>query len=571
MLKKLSTLALAGLIALPAVANAGAGAAPKDLERKIDELSKQLDALKAQMAKQGENINAVDKKVGAVSNLLDEKSPAWDLASRVTIYGDFRSRFDYMNASAPAYYTAGQIARGMAMALPSMGMGPGPYSTDQIKMAVAGMKMYTPAMRAGMFQMMGITPVREADWDNDTMMTNRLRLNIRVNATDDVEFKGRLAMYKAWGMQSHPLAGANAHGNPYLLDTYGMDGASTREPNDNALLVDRAFVNWNNIGGMPLWFSVGRRPTSDGPPAQLRQGTDERMATPVNFMDYPFDGLSLGYAYKWGMEAMGNGRVRFCYGRGFEGGLTTDVYGYDRYGINDMDFAGLSWDVMQKGSRFFNIQSFLASNIVNTPDGVVFGNPLEMYGLVPGDGYLDRTTLGNIYHTSAVYMDKVQNLNYFMAVGWSRTDPSGWDEMGTSLMGSWWSPLETQDGYSIYAGIRYDIKPVKLGLEYNYGTKYWLSFTPGHDDLYNSKLATRGHVGEAYMIYDLPTGAAVSKFAKTFIRLGYQYYKYDYTGSGMWLGNPVDIDELKNDPLNAQFYSPVEDQSQIYLTFEAYF
>ena len=39
---------------------------------------------------------------------------------------------------------------------------------------------------------------------NDTLMTNRLRLNMRVKATENVEFKGRLAMYKAWGMQSTP-------------------------------------------------------------------------------------------------------------------------------------------------------------------------------------------------------------------------------------------------------------------------------------------------------------------------------------------------------------------------------
>ena len=54
--------------------------------------------------------------------------------------------------------------------------------------------------------------------------------------------------------------------------------------------------------------------------------------------------------------------------------------------------------------------------------------------------------------------------------------------------------------------------------------------TPAHDDLYNSKLAARGQVAEVYLIYDLPTGEAISKYAKTFMRLGYQYYKYDYTG-----------------------------------------
>jgi hypothetical protein len=95
--------------------------------------------------------------------------------------------------------------------------------------------------------------------------------------------------------------------------------------------------------------------------------------------------------------------------------------------------------------------------------------------------------------------------------------------------------------------------------------------TPAHDDLYNSKLATRGSVAEAYMVYDLPAGEALSKYAKAFMRLGYQYYQYDYTGSGSWLGAPADVDELASDPLNAQFFPAVDNQSQVYLTFEVYF
>ncbi|MDX2476054.1 MAG: DUF3373 family protein, partial [Gammaproteobacteria bacterium] len=85
-------------------------------------------------------------------------------------------------------------------------------------------------------------------------------------------------------------------------------------------------------------------------------------------------------------------------------------------------------------------------------------------------------------------MDKVGDLNFFAAGGWSRTDPNGYDELGNSLLGSWWAPLETQDGYSFFAGVRYDIDDMrlKLGLEYNYGSENWISMTPAHDDMYNS-------------------------------------------------------------------------------------
>ena len=448
------------------------------------------------------------------------------------------------------------------------------------------MKEFSPSQRVNLFAAMGYQPGSAQEVKNDTMWTNRLRVNLRAKATEDIEFKARLAMYKSWGMENNPVdyqENFGMGGGPFMLNSLSFDGNSTRQPSDNALRVDRAFMNWNNIGGTPTWFSIGRRPTTDGPPTQFRMGVDERLATPVAYMDYPFDGLSLGYSYKslFGVEDF-PGRVRFCYGRGFEAGPEATVgNGSD---LKDTDFGGLSWDVYSKNGRFFNIQSFIAANMFNVPDGVTFPNPIEfamwensntLYNpLNPNQNLiLDRANLGDIYHTDAVYYDKYQNLNYFLTLGWSHTSADGMDEMGTSLLGSWWDTPSDKDGYSVYAGVRYDIpdSPFKVGLEYNYGTKNWISFTPGNDDLYASKLATRGHVIEAYGIWNIPAGEAISKFGKAFMRLGYQHYQYDYTGSGFWLGEPLDINDLKNDPLAAQFYTPVDSMDQVYATIEAWF
>lgn len=563
MIKKFSMLALAGLIALPGVAAASAGKMPSDLTQRIDELSRQLDELKAQLAKQNEELSAVGTQVDDLGEEFDAKKEGWDLASRVQLYGDFRARLDMMTAETARQYSVWDVANGFNAALGQQFGFAGPYSPEMVRMAVDGFKQYTPEQRAGLFQMMGYAPLPSEDIDSDTLMTNRFRLNIRVPATEHVDFKGRLAMYKTWGMESNP---ASPMGSPFTLNSFNWDGNSTRQPYDNVVRVDRAFVNWDSIAGQPIWFSVGRRPTTDGPPAHIRMGNDERMATPVAFMDYPFDGATLGYAYQWGSEALGTGRVRFCYGRGFEDGLSTSK-------LNDMDFAGIDWDILQNGPRFLNLQTFEAFNLVNTPDGVNFPNPLELSGITAGNGLLDKAQLGNMYHTSLVYMDKVSSFNYFLVGGWSHTKPTGYDEAGNSLLGSWWAPLEDQDGYALYAGVRYDIDNLrlKLGAEYNWGSEYWIGMTPGHDDLYSAKLATRGQVAEAYMIYDLPTGEAISKYAKTFMRLGYQYYKFDYTGSGSWLGAPTDVDALASDPLNAQFYPALDDMSQVYLTFEVYF
>ncbi len=237
MIKKLSALALAGMIALPVAASAGGGGkSPSDINNKIDELSRQLEALKAQLSQQNEVISEYGATVDGMEDMLDEKSEAWDLAARIKFYGDFRARMDYYSAQGPDY-----------------------------------------------MNMMGQT-VEGPEYSNDTMFTNRFRLNMRVKATENIEFKGRLAMYKAWGLESYARNDMNSWWPQF-------DGNTTRTPSDNALRVDRAFVNWNGIGGAPIWLSIGRRPTTDGPPAQIRLGADKRMATPVAYMDYPFDGL----------------------------------------------------------------------------------------------------------------------------------------------------------------------------------------------------------------------------------------------------------------------------------------
>ncbi len=589
MVQKMVGVLLATLMLLPTGVFAAPSAA--QLEKQVQILAEQLKEMQAQL---DEVQDASSYNTDSVE-ILETSAEKWDAASRIHFSGDYRFRMDYSDTDTKGYWGAMDIANAVADMNKVTGM-----DTQSI---LGMMNTYTPAQRKGMMENLpsslaemglmqqGIMPgtaafeaafptalaqvngagvtngynmTRKNNWKNDILYTNRFRLGMKADVSDNLSFKGRLAMYKAWGMQENPTAVG-----PYYMNSFSqMDGATTRQPNDSILRVDRAYINWNNIADLPIWISIGRRPTTDGPPAQLRMGLDSstRMATPVNFMDYAFDGATIGAVFQNPFEFMGYSKIRFCYGRGFEAGPT------DRSNeLDDMDFGGISWDIINKGDRFMNIQVFLAANIVNIPSGVDFANPLEI-AMGTGDGMLDRENLGDIYHTSFVYMDKAADLNYFVAGGWSHTDPSGTDEMGSTLLGSWWNDPGEKDGYAIYGGVRYNMpqQGLKFGLEYNYGTKYWISMTPGHDDMTQAKLATRGHVGEAYMVWDLPVGQLLSDKAKAFMRLGYQHYEYNYTGSGNWLGAPVDIDKL-DDPLSAQFFAPIERMDQVYLTLEAWF
>ena len=507
MVKKISVLALAGLFAFPALSAASGGPNVQDLERKIEELSRQLEELKSAMGQQAEMNKATAAQLEDLDmDDLEDRMDDWDLAARFKLNGDFRSRLDYYNAD-----------------------------------TVFGRTL-----------------------QNDTLWTNRFRLNMRVKATENVEFKGRLAMFKAWGMQS---AFTDDSGAMWPV----FDGNVGRTPADSsALYVDRAYVNWNNIGGAPVWFSIGRRPTTDGPPSQIRLGTDERLATPVAFFNYPFDGATLGYGYNWGNDALGSGKVRFCYGRGFEDGLQNDVQGR----LADTDFAGLNWDIAHKDNRLLNFQSFMVFNVFSYPN---FQDPIINQTFGEASGLGDRQQLGNLWHTDVVYQDQVADFRYFVSGGWSQSQPNSngmFNDFPAMMMGLSGPNTDNEDGYALYAGARYDMDNInlKIGAEYNYGSKYWVGMTPGHDDIYQSKLATRGQVFELYTIWDIPGGEAISKYGRAFIRLGYQHYEYDYSQSGDWNMRPYDLDKSADlMALQMMGMDPVESADQIYLTFEANF
>jgi hypothetical protein len=551
MTKKISTLALAGLMALPGAAAAGARQSERnaDLVRRVEELSRELDELKAQLARQQETVDGrVDGLSGKVEGMsgqvdeldsklggLEERSEAADWASRFQFSGDFRTRADA-------------------------------YSAD-------GAAFINPQTGAA----------ESRDYSNGSLLTNRLRLNMEAKAAENLTFKGRLAMYKVWGMESYPRNDMHSWWPQF-------DGNVSRTPSDNALRVDRAFINWTNIADMPVWFSIGRRPTTDGMPSEVRLGTEKKMATTTAFMDYAFDGSTLGYQYDWdsvGLAALGAGRIRWCYGRGFESGLQWDAAtGQELAALDDTDFTGISWDVFEKDDRLLYFQSFAAFNMFQRPAFASDSVNAMMEQLVG-----PNRTEGKIYHTSLVYQNKVSDFNYFLSGGWSRTSPGAngmFNDYAAAMLmqpdGSMaanpdWRPnTEGENGFALHAGLRWDIPGslFKIGAEYNYGSEYWIAFSPGHDDLYLSKLATRGQAAELYMLYDLPAGEKLSKHAKAFLRLGWQHYWHDYTGAD-WNVKPYATDDarLMTAALmiaeNTGSLMPVESADQVYLSLDVFF
>jgi len=524
-----------------------------------DELRQKLNTLEEQMKALQKQIEALEKEkaVAAPEAAAVEEPPAEPtgaVAPWLELGGDFRSRLDYLKGDVPDYFQFG------------------------VDPATGG---FLP------------TPVSGHDVKNETLLTNRLGLNVKARATEDVQVKARLLMYKIWGHETaDPLM--NSGESPFFADRVNpFDGSVTHVPQDANLRVDYAYATWSNVFGQPAWFSVGRRPSTGGAPSNIRQNK-EKLGTagiPNILVDYAFDGLSIGYAPY--IEALPGAYAKFCYGRGFDAGWESDSVP----DLDDVDFVGLNIVPYDTENLHIELQYNAGFNIFDTmSDGFTMHvNPATGLPAAPGEPFIEVTlpvsaNLGNIHWLGGVVMGKVkENLNLFVSSAVSRTDPTststfafadftgdGIPDPVAGLLNdcdptTGICPTDEHTGYAIYVGGRYDIPATgtKIGAEFNYGSKNWISVIPAADDLWTSKLGTRGKVYELYVIQELKK-KPISKLGKAFFRLGYQYYDFDYTGSNNWVGAPKKIDDLDN-PMNAQFFTPIEKAQDVYLTFDVQF
>ncbi|GAO03703.1 DUF3373 domain-containing protein [Anaeromyxobacter sp. PSR-1] len=488
MRKLIRTLVTGAALAALALPLAGRAADPDPQQKKIDELAKELEALKQQVKKD------------------EEKS----LSKWLTVSGDYRFRLDSLKGEVPAYYQY---------------MGP-------TSMPVA---------------MPGFDP------ENGTLMTNRFGLNLKAKATRNVTVTTRLLMNKTSGMQT-----ADATNAGFFADRMSiLDGTIGHVPSDNALRVDQVFATWSNIFDQPVWFSVGRRPSTGGSPTHVRQNGERpgNGGVPGLLVDYAFDGMTLGWAPE--IDALPGAFAKLCYGRGFDAGYS------NTNDLKDTDMLGVQVVPVDTDPLRIDLQWNRGFNIFDDPNNVsVELGDIDWYGV----GLL--STLKGIGPGS---------LTSFASGGVSITHPNGKHlllggmDSGAGLLTS--GP-DTSDrtGYGAYVGVRYDLPAgTKIGGEYNYGSKYWMPFDPAADDMWTSKLGTRGNVYEAYLIQELPLPAISSFVSKAFFKVGWQYYDFQYTGSNNWIGAPVKVSELMASPMNAQMLPPVKTAQDFYGTFEVRF
>lgn len=515
----------------------------KQLQMMMESVQGKLEKLEAADSSKKEEIEEVGSRLNKVElhTATDKLSLGVELRTKgETIhYEDIRM--------APAAVIGGFFA--------SPPMGFNGATLGQIRQGMANMAM------AGM-----VPPPDEVDADNAAIFTNKFRLNMSSKITENLSFGGRLAAYKVFGDSS------GVKFNQGSLGDVTFDGNTSSLPHGDTIHMERAYFNYkNSIGEVPYNLSLGRRPSTDGPPLELGNYSLEGGSPLATIINWQFDGASLSFGLE-DVTGVPGAAFKLCYGVGFEGdwgnssslaSSTPEVDDVHMFGfistLFDDDLTSVvlnyahAWDITD-GFTGLTVMPFIVSREDRNMDG-----ENEYYFTQNSGAYISRmepsTNIGDWDAASLLFRtnlsEKFADIDLFLAASWTHTSPSKlsanpfYELMGQGLLSSN-GDLEDHDGYSIYAGAIFPMPfGARLGLEYNWGSKYWFNFTGAEDSLVGSKLAVRGHVFEGYYLQPI-----VKK--NFFIKLGGLYYDYDYTGSGNPLGEPVKISEATSfDSLNA--------------------
>ncbi|MCS6154338.1 DUF3373 family protein [Shewanella baltica] len=528
-------------------------AAPNDVQNETQKITE----LKQQLADITEQLDDLNDRV--------DKTERHTSLDRLEITGDFRTKAHSLHYQDVVWSPAMKVnfndfgAKAMSGAF---GM-PNDLNSPLGKMMQANPDL-AAAFQNGMLQ--GVMPYVLApksvqDIDNDIYYTTRLRLNLKAKVWDNVSFAGRLSMFKNWGDST----------GVQVFDSwrsFTMDGTSSGNTSGDWLRVERAYFDWKKINGSEFYLSIGRRPSTYGPPSHYREN-ELRGGTPSgHLVNFNFDGATLGYNLGeiTGIEGQ---VVRFCYGQGFEsqwgnGEMFGDIV------TKDTHLGGFNIDAINDGTNFLQFTLFGAKNVNDGFKGTM-AFPTQLAGIFAPTMYQDMQKFDNFNFVTRVqpsgvigdmYLggigfarEEANDIKWFASLGWTRAEPNGnagmfggmlsdaifeaeLNSTGTEIImvPKTSDDSDTKDGYGIYVGVQIPAPYGKFGLEYNYGSKYWTPFTQAQDDPIGSKLATRGHVAEAYYIFDINP--------KMFIKLAGLYYDYEYTGSGTPVGAPQKIDDV---------------------------
>jgi hypothetical protein len=528
---RISALLLAGLAPLVLGAQSNSN---DDLKKQLDELRKQVTTLEEKTKDQEKVLSKVETKV-AQDNI------AWG--------GDLRTRFDSNTWTIKPYQQF-------------MGFGPVPSGP------MAGMPMALAQQMPG------------EDLTNSVEWSTRLRLRMTIPINEHAKIMGRLSMYKNHGGGDVPIF----NGSP---NTVANSFSSVKSPSNDLLHVERASLvyDWPALGVL----SIGRQNTSDGPPMEVREGT-ERQATPMAIMvNAEVDGIG----WKFHLDKFGlpeNTILGLCYGVGYESGFgrgglvknSTTVVGTNFstgqpvngtiQGLKDTTVLGAMFDMPLLFEAFGTVHAtnlYLGFNKFGNMVDIPYGNTINFpspQGMSSTQYVTATNNLGDMDQIGITWKHKIgDTFTYFLSGATIKSLPNG----KTSQYGAYWNmpaayggpntqlmgfggllgdPKNSKTGNCTYVGVRYDPTPAwGFGLEANHGSPNWYTYSPAAGEP-SEKLGARGDVLEGYIVWGFAKNAS--------IKVGHIDYKYTHAYSGWHIGpQPVESLKLDSNPM-LQYASP---------------
>ena len=403
-------------------------------------------------------------------------------------------------------------------------------------------------------------------YGNDALYSNRLWLNMGYAPTDTMIFKGQLAYHKAFG------ASYAQRGTGMGFDTF--DWISSESLNDDKIRVREAYWLWTpKLGDFGFTASIGRRPSTNGFLANIREDDDHPKSPSGHVINMEFDGASFGVKTDLLLPGM---LFKVCLGRGLSNasGWAANATHYATTGlpvpaggslnpgnyvedgsIDNVDMAGFIFVPYNDGQytlqttwyRGFDVPGMDMSTYVPNTAPATLKNVGDMDGMALsvqakgiGDGisdFLDDTTI-------------------FASYAVSKSHPKD----GARMFGSG----DSKTGNSVWVGATVpNLTGGKFGLEWNRGSKDWKAFTFGEDTMAASKLNTRGNAYEAYWTQPLIDDV----FS---MQIRYTYIEFDYTGSDGFFGDggsSYSMNDAKNAYLAAMGPDVVETASDLRVYF----
>jgi hypothetical protein len=379
--------------------------------------------------------------------------------------------------------------------------------------------------------------------ENNALLTNRLWLGMAYKADDNSSFHGKLSYNKAFGDTANH---SQSNTNPGYAN---FDWVTNENATDNTIKLKEAYWLYTQEklfgSDIPWAASVGRRPSTDGLPINIRN--DQQANSPLSHVvDVEFDGFSIKFDTDT-LTGLTGSWLKICGGRGLTNAVPrfdmfSPAYSQDDDKNVDVDMLGFiavpyddgQYSVHMNYAKAWNLIGFDGQSLqsFNTAYGVYQSSPSSTtaYNLQMATpsfkdvGDIDFATI--LFKTEGIgngISDYLDNTIAFASFAASKTNPNSLGMLGST---------DSETGTSVWLGINAPcpITPdvAKIGFEWNKGSKYWRSMTYGEDTYAGSKIATRGQAWEVYRNQQLTKSLTWG--------VSYVFMDYDYTGSNSFFG-----------------------------------